>query len=184
MPPTQPSHLRANLAGGLRREQYDAVRQHGMAAAEPEIAPRGRMDMRMVLRAFGNDVRHTVRAYRRTPFFTFVAVATLTLGIGSTTTIFSVLDAVVLRPLPYPAAGRARGDRATSAGHRRAAAGVAAQLLRPPGTEPRVHSASPPTARQASTSREPVESPRRSWPPASRTSCSACWVWRRQSVER
>ena len=57
--------------------------------------------MRTVLRAFGNDVRHAVRAYRRTPFFTIVAVATLTLGIGSTTTIFSVLDAVVLRPLPY-----------------------------------------------------------------------------------
>ncbi len=60
------------------------------------------MVVRRVLSAFWNDVRHTVRAYGRTPFFTFVAVATLTLGIGSTTTIFSVLDAVVLRPLPYP----------------------------------------------------------------------------------
>src|SRR5688572_2712274 len=58
--------------------------------------------MRTALTAFGNDVRHAVRAYRRTPFFTFAAIATLTLGIGATTAIFSVLDAVVLRPLPYP----------------------------------------------------------------------------------
>jgi putative ABC transport system permease protein len=58
--------------------------------------------MRAVLSIFWNDVRYAVRAYRRTPFFTLVAIATLTVGIGATTTIFSVIDAVVLRPLPYP----------------------------------------------------------------------------------
>ena len=43
-----------------------------------------------------------VRGYLRTPFFTCVAIATLALGIGATTVVFSVLDAVVLQPLPYP----------------------------------------------------------------------------------
>ena len=45
---------------------------------------------------------YTVRGYLRTPFFTCVAIATLALGIGATTVVFSVLDAVVLQPLPYP----------------------------------------------------------------------------------
>jgi putative ABC transport system permease protein len=58
--------------------------------------------MQTVLSAFLHDVRHAVRGYLRTPLFTTVAIATLALGIGSTTAMFSVIDAVVLRPLPYP----------------------------------------------------------------------------------
>jgi predicted permease len=47
------------------------------------------------------DVRHGVRGLRATPAFTGVAVAVLTLAIGASTTIFSVVDAVVLRTLPF-----------------------------------------------------------------------------------
>jgi len=48
------------------------------------------------------DLRFALRAFRRAPLFALFAVFLLAIGIGSSTAIFSVLDAVVLRPLPYP----------------------------------------------------------------------------------
>ena len=53
-----------------------------------------------------SDIKHSVRMLANSPGFAFAALAALTLGIGVNTAIFTVVDAVLLKPLTYPDAGR------------------------------------------------------------------------------
>jgi putative ABC transport system permease protein len=66
--------------------------------ARPAASRRGWLVMAHIVR----DVRYAIRQLVRAPAFTTVALVTLALGIGATTAVFSVVDGVLLRPLPYP----------------------------------------------------------------------------------
>lgn len=59
-----------------------------------------------MIRELGQDLRYGIRSFVRNPSFTLVAVLALAVGIGANTAIFSVVSAMILRPLPYQSADR------------------------------------------------------------------------------
>jgi putative ABC transport system permease protein len=102
------------MAHGLGREEAEAearrrfgdpesYRQATTAIDEQIIQERRRMDL---LDSFIRETRQAVRALARSTGFTVTAVLTLALALGAATAIFTLLDTVVLRPLPYPDADR------------------------------------------------------------------------------
>ncbi len=91
-----------NVAAGMTPEE--ARRQAGIAFGGVERAREqcyGQRPGRLLGAAF-QDVRFALRWLARNPIFTIAVIATLALGIGATTAVFSVVDSVLLRPLPYP----------------------------------------------------------------------------------
>src|SRR5262249_32634938 len=58
------------------------------------------------MQTFFQDLKHSLRMFWNSPGFTVTAIAALALGIGANTAIFSLINRVLLRPMPYPGAER------------------------------------------------------------------------------
>jgi predicted permease len=100
------ARIRDNLAGAMlpSEAQQDAARRFGGQLLSKEGSREA--DVVVWLETIGQDVHYAIRSLRKTPGVTAVAAVSLALAIGANTAIFSIVNAVLLRSLPYTNADR------------------------------------------------------------------------------
>lgn len=103
-------HLDRHVADlTARGHSPEEARRHArQAIGGPEQVKESCRDARGTrwLEAFWQDLRYGLRTLRQKPGFAAITLATLALGIGATTVMFTVVDSVLLKPLPFPEPGR------------------------------------------------------------------------------
>jgi putative ABC transport system permease protein len=110
---------------GIADALSQGMRERMSAANRPRVKPQGPRIRRWML-AFLQDTKYALRMFARQPGVTAVSVLTLALGIGANTAIFSAVNAILLRPLPYD-----DPDRVVTVWEKRQAEGVLDNVVAP-----------------------------------------------------
>jgi putative ABC transport system permease protein len=103
--------IQANIAAGMNPEQARRQAQIDFGGVEQATEETFRQRPGWLLDTFMQDTRYALRGFRLNPAFTATVIVTLALAIGSTTAVFSVVDPILFRALPY-----AHGDQLVSVG--------------------------------------------------------------------
>src|SRR6185436_18268844 len=90
--------MNADDAARLARIELGGVQRWREETAEARTG--------LLLSGLAGDCRYAIRSLRKRPAFTFIAVATLGLGLGASSAIFAVIDGALVRPLPFPEPNR------------------------------------------------------------------------------